>query len=513
MRRFVYQNLSCFMFNNKSKTWVGLFVFILCCGFVFYFMRKPSTPIPNKSEQELILYQLLPPTTTAFWSLRSISEFEDFYHRIYFDKSPLISTLFNLINNEETLPHILISMSEVSDLTDALFLLPQTRAATRIMKGLLRDCSTAIPPKEFYYREQKLLIYALLDGGFLTYGLINGVYVWSCEKHKVEEVIDAHLDKQALAQTDFNACFTSQKDSLAHAYLCVTTSSYAMGRKACIDSSLCSNQDWLIFKLFRESQGLSAEARLMYETAYSENQELYSSHFFPAETFAYKRWTTNDLDKAYELSLRDTVQTEKESVCNREFYAYLGDILDQGLVNMRVKDTVISSDLLLSLPLSDSKAAHKQLKKLFRTKRRPIRSLLRDEGIYFINDVVIPYPAPLFLNLLADVSRDKRVIYLHYLKDRLLLSWNEDLLNRYLEQLTEKKTANNYLEAYHLQDEQAYLSFVADLGEVANDIRRPYTDLATFLLQSIDQFTDYFLSKTYSKHEGYTLVKVKLLKR
>ena len=487
------------MVNSKFKIFILTLFTVIVLGCVGSFR-------PNKigvCQERVELYKFLPRSVTWFCELHALDKFASFdFLGSKEDKSLFSFVLAKSKESDHENLYCLVSATHSFSEEHLVYYFPVCTSSSDLLQLLLAQATVNTPPKNFTYRGYEIQIYAFSSGQFIAFAKVGEAYVMSYQMHKVEEVIDAHLDETQLGDSKFIQRYNEQRDSTATGLVGINSLALLMGRDSALSVEQFSDQEWVLANLFTRDEELEARVKTVVD---SDSLSCFQSNIllpFPEEGFAYYHWLPHEIVQMYDRSQSDTLMTPKEQVCNEAFYEFLERANLSGLSGFRVKDSVISSDLLIAFSMPDAKKIQADFLRIFEQKSWFIHSLLRDEGIYQFGSIT-PYPAPRFLNVLTGMSRDQRIIYTYFTENHFFITWNEDLLNRYLEQLQEENTVQNKIQKYCLEQQEAVLTlFSADMGAVFQDTLTTYNELPTLLLLHASALKDYVVLKSYVQKEG-----------
>ena len=127
-----------------------------------------------------------------FRSFQSNSLMDFFTQTLINESSEHLHNIGNVISG------VVVCYYDTLESTDDVVLFRTAREGKNMLAGILRSDFMAGNERKEKYRHEDIVIYPLKANGFLSTYSGNGFFVMSYEKHLIEKVIDAYLDKKSV---------------------------------------------------------------------------------------------------------------------------------------------------------------------------------------------------------------------------------------------------------------------------------------------------------------------------
>lgn len=453
-------------------------------------------------------YRLVPLNSQVLVELHTPKDLQPFYKDFYsseecFSASSLVENVLDVFSREVDFEDPLIFICDsLNSLDGETFIIPYKKHYKKRIASYLKETSAQFTsPKVFTYRDVEMLIYPLKNGGFLTSTLLDSYFIVSTKKSKVEEVIDSFIDGRSLLDSNFSQYYQPLKDSRISAIVYLNSKRLLYGRGE--NTSEWLDQEWVRYNLWVTEDRLLVAADLNLELKddlFLQERDIKDtlSLLLPNETFAYYHWTLGQFNQICQASKQDTILSIKELEWNDKFCLFMKDMARRGLDGMRVQDTVVSSEVLLRIPLHNVDSVQAKMDLLQRENRWLIRSLLREEGLYN-HFGAIALPSPWCLNLLTESSRDLRVVYLAIENMELLMSWDYTLLNKYITKRKHHVDDLSHIALNYSVLHSDHPLFYANMSVLKNDTLSNYNELPTYLLNKAESLSNYSILREFTK--------------
>ena len=476
---------------------ISLLILLLLSVFLYYFLYHGK-----KREPSLIPYALAPQESVCVVEWKDMSNWNSFYISNFpstSDSTNLLSRFIDLYYNRNlkelaSQESLFFSLSSWSSSQSLTLFLPTTPLLESLFEEFIDSQGLNIAAKKFLYREEMIEIYPLKTGDFLSSYLVDNVRVINYKMSEIERVIDAHLDGASLLElSDFKE-LQKQVVENSSGSVYINNSKLPWGRSAKLMTNALG---WSRLELDVDRYELNAKDILKNGLAnleLSPSKSPVLSALMPYDGFALYHWSDEDLNSAYSELGANVQNSEDDLDWSLTFAEYIINIARNGVYGVRTQDSVSSSELILRIPLVDSKESEQLLNQLVRKHELSINKLLREETIQGYWGAYTVPTTELFCNL-ANCSRDKRVIYMQFLGDELILCWNYSLLMDNLQDLKGDEVRMGRVWA-NLPDEAYYTKetlFYADLASVVNDSIIQYLELPTPFLDYAEYLSGFTL--------------------
>lgn len=481
----------------KKLTLVLLLILIIVGGVLFHFFRTNRV---TQSQPLSLITSALPYAIDVYDIEQTLSLFKLFSTEASTDSVGFLKTLSNFISarpeDDSKAKALTIGLINQYSLRQGVIaLVENTTNNSWVSSYLNRFAQIEVPPKTHCYKEYPIYIYPLKGGSFCSITRIEGVIILSDALIHIEEIIDA-LQTPATKLRLNNSFELKGKQFDATIYAKELDNTWALSEVSISDSSY----------QFERSLQANENNNLKFSTTRNSASKLLDK--LPNETFAIYHYTTKQVEQHYLESL-DSILTPKESEWNRIWEPIINEEFKDGLIAFRVQDSVVSSSLILQLPISDGFKVKLDL--LTQQNKRQIHALLKEEGIYS-HWGVLALPSPYWLNQLTQTSRDLRVIYLKQVGQNLLVSWDYSQLSRYIKHLGQDTASSTWLPSSSLRVETQNNFFIGNVQQILLDSITNYAPVDHFTQLPLEQHKDYILTEEYLRANSQLFQRITLSK-
>lgn len=503
---------------HKYKLIFTSLLLVLLVGSIgLYFKVQNSKTISLED-----IYSIVPSSVEAIYEVHSIDNLIPYYNRLSGDVENVslvhdfIQVKPSLLNKNQ--PFLLTYSKKGLQGNGEVLLFPFLNIFNEWLDTYLKKYAVlSSPPKSFVYKGVELFIYPLKSGKFITLVTLNNIHIISYEKCLIESIVDVYLGASSLLDSSFKASYSLLKNEEVNAVIYAKSNYFTEGRENSISNNTSSEEVWQRFNLIVDDSVFYCLTELDVESSHYYTLQEYSENTIkdtiqlPQDAFSINRWSESQIKEQLLHAEEDTIISSREQEWNSCFGDFLLDAMSDGLWGVRIQDTIVSSEVILRLPLSSFEFVQSSMTKLKQNQRLIIKSLLREESLYN-HWGTEALPAPLFLNLLTETSRDLRVIYLSYYKNNLFISWDYTLLARYLQDLKLSTPVNTHIKLSEEIINTPYSFFSANLGVVAQDTLTNYPQIPSVILNQVDRFKDYYWSRELNNFNN-KLIQITALKK
>lgn len=376
------------------------------------------------------------------------------------------------------------------DRLDGAFILPYSVGNALLVQDYIKKSYPYASSDNFNDTKGKLFADGL--GNFITYLESEDIICFGSDYSLVElleqtslvEQPDSTFQKEVLKQLNVTG------SSLGAQTVFYRPNIVPLGRKGVSSLEEYTTSKWLTTNVLKGDSSLSFHSYMPTYTDVNNNQELsvpVSLNVGVPISTKLVSYYGNSTMLAY-LSLPiDVKSTRLENLWNSSLSAWLSSEATQGVFVYYLEDSIMESEKLIRIPLLNISRARESLQRLLSENQMVYKSLLREETIqgYWKIDVM---PAIFGLQQLAEVSRDRRLLYYRFTDKELLLAFNYNLLFNYL---TDIELINSRcLHPTILANDSAKYSildnyFWASLAELAADSISDYPAIPSVLLQDV----------------------------
>ncbi len=491
-------------------------VVLLCSGFALYSYFKLSA---TQERKKIDLYTLVPLSASAVFATDDVATFvtgvdglacSKNNHFLYISKifSYLKQYLYTFLDgtphgSSREMSQVLISFHEPdNDRNQVLYCRLGTGDRELVNNFVQKYISVGYPPKAFVYKGESIMIYTMVDGGFLACYMTPDFLVLSCQIKLVEEVINVYKGGKSLSS------------DLAFRQLQVSNKSNAI---ATLFTRVTGLMGWTKFDMkLKENFIYFSGACRDVDSSFSfinmlskqEVLEGFPGEYLPSTTYYFSRQSVVNWDSL--LSLEHVSDTRKEMsvaadvlASNKIFSTYLMENAGNNMLACLFyeNDTTGRQAEVLSIPVFDIERAEKNLRYWVSS----VSAKLIDNNeagritLHYTPDraySIYKLPLTTLFNRLSGFIEPSLQIYAVFYRGTLLLAPNINSLSSYIDYLDKKNILYNE-SSYRvvvdgLSDSYNFM-LMTDFSRLLPDSQFHVRYVPSFFLRNSDFFSHFIM--------------------